>query len=110
MSAKATATTVKSSAVKFKLDPKSPPLLMAAQRERLKAVNAMPDTAIDYSDMPKQTGTVQWTRPGALIPAENKQQVTLRLDADVLDFFKETGKRYQSRINAALREYMAAHR
>ena len=50
------------------------------------------------------------TRPGALIPAENKQQVTLRLDADVLDFFKETGKRYQSRINAALREYMAAHR
>ena len=50
------------------------------------------------------------TRPGALVPAENKQQVTLRLDADVLDFFKETGKRYQSRINAALREYMAAHR
>ena len=107
MSAKAT---VKLSIMKFKLEPKNPPRLGAAQRARLKEVKSMPDTAIDYSDMPKQTGTVQWTRPGALVPAENKQQVTLRLDADVLDFFKETGKRYQSRINAALREYMAAHR
>ena len=110
MSAKVTATTAKSSTVKFKLDPKNPPLRTTAQHERLKAVAAMPDAAIDYSDMPKPTATVQWTRPGALVPAENKQQVTLRLDADVLDFFKETGKRYQSRINAALREYMAAHR
>ena len=107
MSAK---TTLKSSVVKFKLDPKNPPPLGAAQRARLKAVKSMPDAAIDYSDMPKQTVAVQWTRPGALVPAENKQQVTLRLDADVLDFFRETGKRYQSRINAALREYMAAHR
>jgi uncharacterized protein (DUF4415 family) len=51
-----------------------------------------------------------WTRPSALIPGENKQQITLRLDADVLSFFKKTGKRYQSRINAALREYVKAHR
>jgi uncharacterized protein (DUF4415 family) len=44
------------------------------------------------------------------VPSENKQQITLRLDADVLTFFKETGARYQSRINAALREYVKAHR
>jgi uncharacterized protein (DUF4415 family) len=44
------------------------------------------------------------------VPQENKQQVTLRVDADVLEFFKKTGKRYQSRINAVLREYMKAHR
>lgn len=96
--------------VKFKLDSKNPPRLSAEQRKRLAAVAAMPDAKIDYSDIPKQTGTVQWTRPGALVPTENKQQVTLRLDADVLSFFKDTGKRYQSRINAALREYMKAHR
>jgi uncharacterized protein (DUF4415 family) len=53
---------------------------------------------------------VRWTRPGALVPAENKQQVTLRLDSDVLNFFKKTGKRYQTRINVVLREYMKAHR
>jgi len=44
------------------------------------------------------------------VPAENKQQFTLRMDIDVLSFFKGTGKRYQSCINAALREYMNAHR
>jgi uncharacterized protein (DUF4415 family) len=96
--------------VKFKLDPKNPPQLTADQRDRLAKVAAMPDSEIDYSDIPLQTGTVQWTRPGALVPAENKQQVTLRLDSDVLSFFRGTGKRYQSRINAALREYMKAHR
>jgi uncharacterized protein (DUF4415 family) len=69
----------------------------------------MPDAEIDYSDIPKQSGAVKWSRPGALVPSENKQQVTLRLDADVLSFFKSTGKRYQSRINAALREYVKAH-
>lgn len=95
--------------VKFKLDPKNLKKLSAAQRKRLATVAAMPDAASDYGDVPRQSGAVQWTRPGALVPPENKQQVTLRLDADVLSFFKDTGKRYQSRINAALREYMKAH-
>jgi len=99
-----------SNTVKFKLDPKNPPPLTPEQQVRLKAIAAMPDAEIDYSDMPRQTVPVQWTKPGALILAENKQQITLRLDADVLSFFKDTGKRYQSRINAALREYMNAHR
>ncbi len=96
--------------VKFKLDPQKPVQLSAAQRKRLTAVAAMPDADINYSDIPQQHGAMQWTRPGALVPPENKQQVTLRLDADVLSFFKDTGKRYQSRINAALREYVKAHR
>lgn len=95
---------------RFKLDPKNPASPNAAQRKRLSAVAAMPDARIDYSDIARQTGPVQWTRPGALVPCENKKQVTLRLDADVLRFFRKTGQRYQSRINAALREYMNAHR
>ena len=98
------------STIKFKLDPKNPSPLTAKQHKRLKVISAMPDTEIDYSDIPRQTDTVEWTLPGALVPVENKRQVTLRVDADVLSFFKETGKRYQSRINAALREYMNAHR
>lgn len=94
--------------VKLQLDSNKP--LTAAQRKRLAAVAAMPDAQIDYSDIPKQRGKVQWTRPGALVSSENKQQITLRLDVDVLSFFKNTGQRYQSRINAALREYMQAHK
>jgi uncharacterized protein (DUF4415 family) len=92
--------------VKFRLDPNRPPELSPNQTARLKTIR---ERGIDYSDIPTQKGVV-WTRPGALVPTENKKQVTLRLDADVLAFFKKTGKRYQSRINAALREYMKAHR
>lgn len=35
-----------------------------------------------------------------------KRQLTLRLDQDVIDFFKEEGDRYQTRMNAVLRAYM----
>ena len=45
-----------------------------------------------------------------LVSEENKQQITLRLDAEVLAFFKSTGRRYQSRTNAVLRGYMLAQR
>jgi uncharacterized protein (DUF4415 family) len=66
-----------------------------------------PDKAIDVSDIPPQPDS-GWQRVLELVPAENKQQITLRLDADVLEFFRATGRRYQSRINAALREYVTA--
>jgi uncharacterized protein (DUF4415 family) len=96
--------------VKFKLDVKNPSKITTTQRKRLANLAALPDSRIDYSDIPKQTADVKWTRPGALISGANKQQITLRLDSDVLDFFKNTGARYQSRINAVLREYVKAHR
>lgn len=35
-----------------------------------------------------------------------KQPISLRVDADVLDWFKAQGPRYQSRINAVLRSFM----
>jgi len=94
--------------VRHKLDSKNLPALTVVQREQLKRLREMKDEDIDYSDIPSQRGAV-WTRPGALIPAGNKKQITVRLDADVLEFFRKTGTRYQSRINAALREYMKAH-
>lgn len=96
--------------VRYKIDPKNPPKLTARHKRELAALAAMPDSEIDYSDAPPSPPDAKWTRPGALIPLENKQQITLRLDADVLAFFRNTGKRYQSRINAALREYVNNHR
>jgi uncharacterized protein (DUF4415 family) len=97
------------STVKSKLNIKKPSALTAIQRERLANLAAVPDSKIDYRDIPKQTGGINWIRPGALISGENKQQITLRLDSDVLDYFRSTGARYQSRINAVLREYVKAH-
>ena len=96
--------------VRYKIDPKHPPKLTVEQKKRLTALAAMPDSAIDYSDHPPAPDSAKWTRSGALVPAGNKQQITLRLDAEVLAFFRDTGKRYQSRINAALREYVNLHR
>jgi len=45
-----------------------------------------------------------------LVPAPGKAQVTLRLDADVLKWFRSQGKGYQTQINALLRAYMEARR
>ena len=72
----------------------------------------MPDKDIDTSDIPEPSPE-QFARATArrgLKPLPRKQQVTLRIDADVLQWFKDSGRGYQSRINALLRAYMEAHR
>jgi uncharacterized protein (DUF4415 family) len=70
---------------------------------------AKPDAKIDLTDIPAIHG-VAWKRPGLLVPQENKQQITLRIDADVLSFFRATGRRYQARMNEVLRSYVNSQR
>ena len=41
--------------------------------------------------------------------APTKKATTLRLDADVLEAFKSEGKGWQTRMNNALREWLASH-
>lgn len=79
--------------------------MTAEEQQAWKEVQEMRDEDIDYSDIPPLPRT-GWRRVSDLVPAENKRQITLRLDADVIDFFRSTGRRYQSRINAALRDYV----
>jgi uncharacterized protein (DUF4415 family) len=47
---------------------------------------------------------------GELVTPTSKQAISLRVDEDVLDWFKRSGPRYQTRINAVLRSYMARMR
>ncbi len=47
---------------------------------------------------------------GVVVMPERKESVTLRLDADVLRWFRAQGKGYQTRINAVLRSFMEAQR
>ena len=94
--------------VKLTLDPKTLPPLTKQERAQLKAVAAIPDENIDYSDAPSHPDTV-WMKTAAQLPL-TKKQITLRIDAEVLDFFKQTGKRYQSRMNAILRSYVDSHK
>ena len=46
-----------------------------------------------------------WDEAVPVLPAA-KVPISLRVDADVLEFFRESGPRYQSRMNAVLRSYM----
>ncbi len=92
--------------VRFTLNPKRPPTMTKKARARLAALT---DEHIDFTDIPATHG-VNWKRPGALIPEGNKRQITLRIDADVLSYFRTTGKRYQTRMNEVLRAYMDAQR
>jgi uncharacterized protein (DUF4415 family) len=50
-----------------------------------------------------------WTKARLVLPP-GKENVTLRVDRDVLAWFRATGKGFHTRMNAVLRAYMAAHR
>lgn len=64
---------------------------------------AMEDKDIDTSDTPELDDAF-FENAELRVPV--KKPVTLRLDADVLEWFKAGGKGYQTRINQLLRKYM----
>lgn len=66
------------------------------------------DSDIDYSDIPKTT-EAQWAK-AKVRPARIKSPISIRLDPDVLAWFRSKGKGYQSRINAVLRAHYEAER
>ena len=80
--------------------------LTARQRRQVAAMAAKPDSAIDYSDIPRlQEGF--WknaVRNPFYRPV--KRQVTVRLDADVIAWLRQQGKGYQTRLNGLLRAAM----
>ena len=72
-------------------------------RTNWKRVDALRDSEIDFSESPELgpdffKRAIRW--PG------KKKQITLRLDPDVLVFFRRQGKGYQTAVNAVLRHYM----
>ncbi len=76
-----------------------------------KHVDALKDTEIDLSDTPELTPK---TFARAIVrrrlkPVLRKTPLTLRIDSDVLDWYRKTGPGYQTRINALLRAYMEEH-
>jgi len=72
----------------------------------------MSDQDIDLTDSPELTPAMfarAIVRRG-LKPVTRKAQLTIRLDQDVLDWFRERGPGYQTQINSLLRAYMEAHK
>ena len=71
-------------------------------------IDALKDREIDTSDIPEQ-GKAFFKRAMLRLP-QPKAAVTIRLDRQVLNWFKTKGPGYQTRINALLRAYMEAHK
>ena len=69
---------------------------------------ALPDDQVDTSEIPELDEA--FFRGAKLRLPKGKQLVSIRVDTDVLDLFKQQGKGYQTRINAILRAYVRAHR
>ena len=95
----------KNNTVKRTLDPKNPPILTQEQKLRLAALAALSDDQIDTSDAPFRPDAV-WVK--AVDFPHAKRLISLRIDEDVIEFFKQAGSRYQTRINAVLRSYVNA--
>ena len=97
---------MKETIVRYAVDLNNPPPLSEEQKAGLKALAEMPDSEIDFSDIPpldekfwKNAVRNPFYRPV-------KTSTTVRLDADVMAWLKSQGKGYQTRINAILREAM----
>ena len=80
-------------------------------RTNWKRVDTLKDKQIDFPDTPELTPEMfarAVVRRG-LKPVPRKAQLTIRVDSDVLDWYKKQGPGYQTRINALLRAFMAEH-
>ena len=65
--------------------------------------------ATDAEESDDDDFEVDWSR-AEFVEVPPKKAISVRLDADVLEFFKSQGKGYQTRMNAVLRSYMEAMR
>ncbi len=81
--------------------------LKRKSRTNWERVDNLSDEKIDTSDIgPLDEDFFKHAELSMRTP---KKSLTLRLDADVLEWFREQGKGYQTRINAILRTYMKVH-
>ena len=72
-----------------------------------KKLHAMRDNEIDFSDISKIDRAI--LKKMVVRMPQPKELVSIRIDPEVLGWFRRDGKRYQTRINAVLRSYVDAH-
>ena len=82
--------------------------LTAPRKQRLEKLSRQADEAIDTSDIPELTEKFWENAVRNPFYRPLKQQVTLRLDADIIAWLRLQGSGYQTRANALLRDAMLA--
>ena len=80
--------------------------MQPTSKTNLKRLKTMSDKDINFDDIPELDDAFF---KNAKIQLPVKQTITMRLDSDVLYWFKQQGKGYQTRINQLLRKYMESH-
>jgi uncharacterized protein (DUF4415 family) len=80
--------------------------LTASRKRRLDQLSWRPDSEIDMSDIPQLTESFWQNAVRNPFYRPLKQQLTLRLDADIIAWLRRQGKGYQTRANALLRDAM----
>lgn len=75
-------------------------------RKELAALAGKPEEAIDFSDLPTTTSEEWQGSVRGRFYRPVKKQLTVRIDADVIEWLKSKGEGYQSRLNAILRVAM----
>jgi uncharacterized protein (DUF4415 family) len=82
--------------------------MTAACKRRLAQVAARPDSKIDLSEIPPLKASFWENAVRNPFYRPVKQQLTVRLDADVVAWLRDQGRGYQTRLNRVLREAMLA--
>lgn len=95
-----------SKTVRYEVDLNNLPPLTNEQKAELKALSEMPDSEIDYSDIPPLDDAFWKNAVQNPFYKPTKTSTTVRLDSDVLVWLRSQGKGYQTKINAILREAM----
>jgi uncharacterized protein (DUF4415 family) len=80
------------------------PVKERAIKSDLARIDKLRDEEIDYSDIPELDDEV-FAQPLVDWPPK-KEAITIRVDSDVLGWFKQQGRGYQTRMNQVLRRYM----
>lgn len=77
---------------------------------RVAALSDQEVFAAAKNDPDAQPTDAEFWKDAQLVAPASKIPVKLRLDRDVLAWFKAQGRRYQTKMNAVLKAYMRAHR
>lgn len=86
----------------------APPTTSEVQLRHLAELASLPDDSIDTGDIPELSDEVWSAGVRGRFYRPVKQQITARVDSDVLEWLKSQGKGYQGRLNAILRREMLA--
>lgn len=96
--------------VKYSLDLAHLPLLPEWQKAQVEGLKALPELLVETSDIPPLTMAFWENAVSNPFYKPMKRVVTIRLDDDVIAWFKAQGGKYQTAINQVLRDYMMVHR